>query len=321
MRPRRNFGDLARLAETPATTAAPDHDEDSGLIHLATLEAEECAAPSASAPGRRGAPQIGPVNHSRWRPVLAGVAVFGVFAVGALAGSLRSTSVRDATSSDPRVLPPGLKPAAPIERTPTGATVESVELPLAPAAADAREMAPAAAPEAPPRPSRPERSPLLEAPRSSARAPAPSSNPPAKASEEATAADAGAEPATPRSAQSLLDQMTQAAGGEGSSPATSSESAAPSNPDGIAPAYPSLGAINSALGRALQEAQSCVEGDVPISHAKVKFASTGAVEAVTVAGWAAGKPAEACIRDALTKPRVAPFLQPSYVVPVTIRSN
>ena len=91
--------------------------------------------------------------------------------------------------------------------------------------------------------------------------------------------------------------------------------------DTSVPVSPSQGAINSALGEARREAQACIEEDAAISHATVRFNSSGSVEAVTVSGWAAGKPAEACVRNALLKPRVEPFLQPSYVVTVTIRSN
>jgi hypothetical protein len=112
----------------------------------------------------------------------------------------------------------------------------------------------------------------------------------------------------------------------GNAPA-SPGAARPSERNGVAPVDPSLplspsqGAIHSALGPARREAQACIEEDAGISHATVRFNSTGAVEAVTVSGWAAGRPAEACVRAALLKPHVEPFLQPSYVVTVTIRSN
>jgi hypothetical protein len=125
-----------------------------------------------------------------------------------------------------------------------------------------------------------------------------------------------------RNARDLADEIREAAGGSTPPPGSPpTEDTAPSNPDGIAPAYPSIGAINSALARALPAAQACVDGDVPLSRASVRFESGGTVESVSVRGWAAGKPAEKCIRDALTKARVAPFVQPSYVVPVTIRSS
>ncbi len=39
--PRRNFGDLAKLANAPSPTARRERDEGSGLIHLAALEAAE----------------------------------------------------------------------------------------------------------------------------------------------------------------------------------------------------------------------------------------------------------------------------------------
>ena len=81
------------------------------------------------------------------------------------------------------------------------------------------------------------------------------------------------------------------------------------------------GAIQGALGTALPSARACLEPDDPISHATVTFQSDGSVGSVTVTGGAAGKPAEACIRSALSKARVSPFAQPSFSVPATIRPN
>jgi hypothetical protein len=53
----------------------------------------------------------------------------------------------------------------------------------------------------------------------------------------------------------------------------------------------------------------------------VTFRSDGSVESVSVTGNAAGKPAEACIRAALMKAHVAPFAQPSFSAPATVRPN
>ena len=45
----------------------------------------------------------------------------------------------------------------------------------------------------------------------------------------------------------------------------------------------------------------------------------GSVQSVSVSGGAAGKPAEACIKGALRGAKVAPFAEPTYTAPITIR--
>jgi hypothetical protein len=87
------------------------------------------------------------------------------------------------------------------------------------------------------------------------------------------------------------------------------------------PLRPSLGAVSGAIGMALPSARACVDADAPLSRAKITFRSDGSVAEVEVSGWAAGRPAEACIRAALMRTRVPPFAEPTYVVPATIRSN
>jgi hypothetical protein len=91
--------------------------------------------------------------------------------------------------------------------------------------------------------------------------------------------------------------------------------------NGSVPLRPSLGAINGALGTVMPAARACVDEDAPVSRASVSFNSDGTVGGVSVSGWAAGKPAEACIRAALGKARVPPFAQPTFTAPATIRSN
>ena len=88
---------------------------------------------------------------------------------------------------------------------------------------------------------------------------------------------------------------------------------------GNVPQKPSQGAITGALGAVLGGARACVGPDDPISRATVTFASAGNVTSVTVSGGAVGKPAEGCIKAALSKAKVAPFAEASYSAPVTIR--
>lgn len=112
--------------------------------------------------------------------------------------------------------------------------------------------------------------------------------------------------------------MRQAAGPAGGG----SESKEPTGPQfaaGSVPQKPSQGAVTGALGSVLGGARACVGADDPISRATVTFASAGNVTNVSVSGGAVGKPAEACIKAALSKAHVAPFAEATYSAPVTIR--
>lgn len=112
--------------------------------------------------------------------------------------------------------------------------------------------------------------------------------------------------------------MRRAAGPAGGG----SESKEPTGPQfaaGSVPQKPSQGAVTGALGAVLGGARACVGADDPISRATVTFASAGNVTNVSVSGGAVGKPAEACIKAALSKAHVAPFAEATYSAPVTIR--
>src|SRR5207244_4159549 len=84
-----------------------------------------------------------------------------------------------------------------------------------------------------------------------------------------------------------------AAGAEAPTPA-----AAPVAPAGSVPQRPSQGAVTGALGAVLPDARACLGPDDPVSKARVVFGSNGSVESITVTGFAAGKPVEACIKGA-----------------------
>jgi hypothetical protein len=68
-------------------------------------------------------------------------------------------------------------------------------------------------------------------------------------------------------------------------------------------------------------ARACLGPDDAVSHATVTFKSDGSVQSVAISGGAAGKPAEGCIRAALSKARVQPFVQPTFTAPATVRPN
>ena len=120
----------------------------------------------------------------------------------------------------------------------------------------------------------------------------------------------------------LEDQLRQAAGatdhpsGGAATPSTASQ-VEPGN----VPQKPSAGAIAGGVSAAMSQARSCIGLDDPISRAAVTFDSSGAVKDVVVSGYAAGKPAEACIKAALSKAKVPPFAQPIYTQTFTVRPN
>lgn len=62
-------------------------------------------------------------------------------------------------------------------------------------------------------------------------------------------------------------------------------------------------------------AKACVAGaDDDVSRATITFGSSGAVQSVSVAGWAAGKPAASCIQSALKGANVGPVLEAHLLV-------
>jgi hypothetical protein len=90
---------------------------------------------------------------------------------------------------------------------------------------------------------------------------------------------------------------------------------------GNLPQKPSQGAVTGAIGAVLPAARACLGPDDPVSRASIVFASSGSAQSVSVSGGAAGKPAEACIKDALMKAKVQPFADPTYSANITVRHN
>ena len=118
--------------------------------------------------------------------------------------------------------------------------------------------------------------------------------------------------------------MKQAAGSTGGSEASGAAAAAGAGV-GVEPGSvsqkPSQGAVTGALGAVLPGARGCLGPDDAVSRAQVVFGSNGGVQSINVTGGAAGKPAEACIKGALSAAKVPPFAQPTYSATVTVRPN
>lgn len=128
-------------------------------------------------------------------------------------------------------------------------------------------------------------------------------------------------PASAPQSGSLSDALRQAAGPMDTPVAGTGPSApaAPVDTGSNVPQKPSQGAIASAVGSSLTQARACLSSDNPISHANITFDSSGSVTNVLITGFAAGKPAEGCIKAALRRAKVPPFAQPTYTTGVTVR--
>ncbi len=120
----------------------------------------------------------------------------------------------------------------------------------------------------------------------------------------------------------LTAAMKAAAGGGSANPSgTDTTQTGPQYAAGTVPQKPSQGQVQGAINAVLPEARKCLaEGD-PISRATIVFQSDGSVKSVSVSGFAAGKPAEACVQGALKKAKISPFAEATYTFPVTVRAQ
>jgi hypothetical protein len=144
-------------------------------------------------------------------------------------------------------------------------------------------------------------------------------SPPPPAAAPAAAAPAPAAPAAPEPT-GLAGAIKKAAGPtEPAPPPEKAEAVAKAAPvRGDIPELPAQGAISGALGSPRTAARNCIVGQDAPSRATIVFASSGSVQSVSVTGPAAGTPAEACIKTAMSKTVVGPFKHPTFSVSTTI---
>lgn len=315
-----------RAAEEPVSDrgeapASGEREENSGLIHLASLQAaaNETAASAEVAAAAKPEATTSATTRSKDGKDAGRWGFFGAGLVAAAAAAAVVFGMR--TGHAPSVAPVAIAPQA-VPVTPPGspATTSAAPSPIAqadkgvdpstlPPADNGTHPVPAPAPTA---------AKMAGGGTPVAQAQATPTPPPAP--DPQTVASAAAPAA---SAASLADLMQQAAG---VTPASGNTSPTPGNDSpqaapGSVPLKPSLGAIQGAIGAAMPAARGCLGPDDPISRAMVTFQSDGSVQSVSISGGAAGKPAEACIRNALMKARVAPFAQPTFSAPATIRGG
>ncbi|HLK40851.1 MAG TPA: hypothetical protein VKU41_29055 [Polyangiaceae bacterium] len=318
--PRRDDGaalrEIAKLANRPAAPKTNATNEDSGVIVLAELMAKGQAAEGPSE-GRREPPREGvQASAGRRRHFEAWIGVGGAIAGAAVAagiflviqGSGRQRSSPTGTASSPAVVIAAVTanasspPARPPELVASDAPVDPSGLPVAVAVAT-REPAALV-------PTRPSGSPRAGA---AARGPA-----------SVTSEVASAAPPAPSDTPVDLGESMRVAAGPAATPLSAGGGEAPPDP-GSVPRRPSLGAVQGALGAVMPAARLCLGPDDPICRASITFQSDGRVESVSLEGGsvagALGKPAEACIRAALSRARVPPFAQPVFTVPATVRPN
>lgn len=140
---------------------------------------------------------------------------------------------------------------------------------------------------------------------------------PAKEAPNAVATKEAAPAAGGPAPGSLQEEMQKRVGPDGKTPQVAADE---SNQVRGSQPKPSQGQVQGAIGAVLMKARECLGPDDPVSKAMVVFGSSGEVQSVTVSGGAAGKPAESCIKAALSKAKVPAFADPTYSFPVTVRS-
>ena len=347
-RDRAGFKDLARMANmTPppssvssvrsAETSTPGEDKkdweaNSGVINLAAIaegEAAEAKAKSSKAPAVAAAAVAQSTMRSAGnepRPIAVAreekrekkgspwVAIGGVVAAAAVAAGVffgMQHTDRGASPAAVAVAPPSTTTGA---AQPVAVAAQQTASPLPP---EERGVDPSSLPPAStgvvalhgPAP--------LAAAKPGAATGAPTTDP-------ALVAAIPTSTAAPAGSANLQTLMQQAAGVTSSPTATAATAADPDDrlpAPGSVPLKPSQGAIQGSLGAALPSARGCLGPDDPISHATITFKSDGTVQSVGLSGGAAGKPAEACIRAALSRARVTPFAQPTFTATTTVRPN
>jgi hypothetical protein len=123
-------------------------------------------------------------------------------------------------------------------------------------------------------------------------------------------------PSSPDDPADLSVAMRKATGGAGDATAApSSIGAQPGKPT----LRPPTGALNAAIATAVREARACIATGDPTVHASISFDADG-IATASVPSVASSLPgAQACVTKALSRARIAPFVEAPIAVPVTVR--
>ena len=141
-----------------------------------------------------------------------------------------------------------------------------------------------------------------------------------KEPEPKSTAVAAATPLPIGTAGDLRSEMRKAVGADGKPlPAEPEPAALGDTRSKTLPERPSQGAVQSAIGAVLGAAKGCVAGADEATRATVTFGSIGAVNNVSVTGWASANGKSSCVVAALKGAKVGAFTDDHYSFPVTIK--
>jgi hypothetical protein len=144
------------------------------------------------------------------------------------------------------------------------------------------------------------------------------SSPPATPDTSVPSAAAAPTPVATGSVGALADEIRKRMGGTDDQGTSPENATAAGNAD-AKQQHPSAGAVSGAIGAVRGAARACLDGQESITRVSVVFSSDGTVKSISVSGGAGGTPAESCVRSAVQKAKVAPFVEPSYSTSFTIR--
>lgn len=293
--------------------------EDSGVLRLADLQAQEAAKAEAAATAAEAAlaaaKQGDKAAAARPAPVVAQPTVAantgnkaGMWAGVAIAVMGIAAAFAVYRTRQPDTAPPRPDTVAAVQTTKPAAPQAETAKPQAPeqpAVVASSEPAPNASGAA-----------KADAAQGSAGAATASATAVAevKASAPSTAEPKGSKVGT------LDEEMKKAVGSSESQPAPQDDSKpAAGSSSGAIPDQPSQGSAQAAVRAVLPGARACVAGATETSSASVTFSSSGSVQSVSVSGWAAQNGKTGCVKSALQAAHVSPFAKPTFTVPVTIR--
>lgn len=129
----------------------------------------------------------------------------------------------------------------------------------------------------------------------------------------ATLTEAALAPSGASAAGDLGDAMRGAVGAREQAKSDGTETTSGPNASQV---RPSPGAVVGALGSVLPAARACLGPDDPVRSGLVVFKSDGTVARVELRG---SKPEDECVRSALAKAKVAPFVDDTFSTRVTVR--
>lgn len=290
--------------------------EDSGMLRLAELQ--KPAAPAATAAGSVPPPVSGEVQKPA--PVVAAATPAAANATAGGGGS------RTGMWAGAAIAVLGIAAAFAVYQTrkpepPKTDTVAEVKPTAAPAATEAPTAQPTAEPaavaSAEPE-STAEPAATAEPATQAGGAPAPAAT--AVASNDTRAAAPAKDPVKGGKVGTLDEEMKKAVGANDLPAAPQDDGSKPAAGGGAnVPEQPSQGNAQAAIRSVLGAARACVAGAPEPTSASVTFSSSGAVQSVSVGGWAAANGKGGCVKSALQGAHVAPFAKPTFTVPVTVR--